>query len=316
MKGMPPGPTWHAAKIVECGGQCTTNPRSGGVFAHDRPPPASPSSRWTPRRPARRRSVAAHMLYETANPFRMREPAGTLDVSDAAYRAVDDRVVRVEGSRVRTRRAAHDQARRRPAHRLRDDVVHRHPRPAHPGRHRGLGRAAAQGARRAGQPDARAGRRTTTSSTSASTATTPSSKTSTPQPAPAREVGRDAAGARGRPGDRDRRREDRQPADAAPADDGHGLPAQPRVRDVAGRDRARSRRTSSSSTTSSTPSRRPRCSAPSSGRTAPMPEHARRTSRSRSGRRTPARSGSPWSCSCATPRATPSRPTRRSSTRT
>jgi hypothetical protein len=28
MLGMPSGPTWHAAKLVECGGQCTTNPRS------------------------------------------------------------------------------------------------------------------------------------------------------------------------------------------------------------------------------------------------------------------------------------------------
>ncbi|MFI5592189.1 acyclic terpene utilization AtuA family protein [Amycolatopsis sp. NPDC051758] len=97
MKGMPPGPVWHAAKIVECGGQCTTNPRSGGVFARiDRTgftiEPLDPAASCTPT------SVAAHMLYETANPFRMREPAGTLDVSGAGYRAVDDRVVRVEGS--------------------------------------------------------------------------------------------------------------------------------------------------------------------------------------------------------------------------
>ncbi len=97
MKGMPAGPTWHAAKIVECGGQCTTNPRSGGVFARiDQDgftiEPLDPAVSCTPT------SVAAHMLYETANPFRMREPAGTLDVTHATYRAVDDRIVRVEGS--------------------------------------------------------------------------------------------------------------------------------------------------------------------------------------------------------------------------
>ncbi|MGC4943098.1 acyclic terpene utilization AtuA family protein [Kribbella sp. DT2] len=97
MKGMPAGPTWHAAKIVECGGQCTTNPRSGGVFARiDRTgftiEPLDPAVSCTPT------SVAAHMLYETANPFRMREPAGTLDVTQATYAAVDDRIVRVEGS--------------------------------------------------------------------------------------------------------------------------------------------------------------------------------------------------------------------------
>ncbi|GAA4930716.1 acyclic terpene utilization AtuA family protein [Streptomonospora halophila] len=97
MHGMPPGPTWHAAKIVECGGQSTTDPRSGGVFAtvdhHGFTiEPLDPAVSCTPN------SVAAHMLYETADPFRMREPAGTLDVTAATYRAVDDRTVRVEGS--------------------------------------------------------------------------------------------------------------------------------------------------------------------------------------------------------------------------
>jgi hypothetical protein len=98
MKGMPAGPAWHASKIVECGGQCTTNPRVGGVLATiDRDgftiEPLDPSSSCTPT------TVAAHMLYETVDPFRMREPAGTLVVSDATYTALDDRRVRVEGSR-------------------------------------------------------------------------------------------------------------------------------------------------------------------------------------------------------------------------
>lgn len=97
MKGMPPGPTWHAAKIVECGGQCTTNPRAGGVFAVvDRDgftiEPLDPDAACTPI------SVAAHMLYETVDPFRMREPAGELDVGGASYTALDHRRVRVEGS--------------------------------------------------------------------------------------------------------------------------------------------------------------------------------------------------------------------------
>ncbi|MGA5506996.1 acyclic terpene utilization AtuA family protein [Streptomyces umbrinus] len=98
MLGMPAGPTWHASKIVECGGQCTTDPRAGGVFAtidHDGfvIEPLDPANACTPI------SVAAHMLYETANPYRMREPAGTLDVSGATYTALDERRVRVEGSR-------------------------------------------------------------------------------------------------------------------------------------------------------------------------------------------------------------------------
>ena len=98
MRGLPPGPTWHAAKIIECGGQCTTDPRAGGVFARiDHSgftiEPLSQEAACNPT------SVAAHMLYETVNPFTMREPGGTIEVADAQYTAVDQRIVRVEGSR-------------------------------------------------------------------------------------------------------------------------------------------------------------------------------------------------------------------------
>ena len=98
MKGAPAGPTWHAAKIVECGGQCTANPRAGGVYTVIDATgftiqPLAADNACTPY------TVAAHMLYETVNPYRMREPDGTLDVREATYVAVDDRTVRVEGSR-------------------------------------------------------------------------------------------------------------------------------------------------------------------------------------------------------------------------
>lgn len=99
MRGMPAGPAWHAAKVIECGGLCTTDPRSGGgVLARiDRTgftvEPLDPDAACTPQ------SVAAHMLYETADPHTMREPGGTIEVAGARYAAVDDRVVRVEGSR-------------------------------------------------------------------------------------------------------------------------------------------------------------------------------------------------------------------------
>jgi hypothetical protein len=99
-RGAPPGPTWHAAKTAECGGQCTTNPRGGGVlvdiddegFTVD---PLDPGSSCTPL------SVAAHMIYENADPNTMREPTGTLDVTEARYEQLDDRRVRVTGSRFR-----------------------------------------------------------------------------------------------------------------------------------------------------------------------------------------------------------------------
>ncbi len=97
MRGCPPGPSWHAAKTTECGGQCTVNARLGGVlFEVDDTgftvEPLDPDNACTPT------SVAAHMVYENVDPFRMREPAGTLDTSAAVYRALDARRVRVEGS--------------------------------------------------------------------------------------------------------------------------------------------------------------------------------------------------------------------------
>jgi hypothetical protein len=98
MHGLPGGPAWHAAKTVECGGQCTTNPTAGGVHVRIdgtgfTVTPLSPEAACTPM------SVAAHMLYENADPFRLLEPTGTLDTSAATYTAIDERTVRVEGSR-------------------------------------------------------------------------------------------------------------------------------------------------------------------------------------------------------------------------
>jgi Acyclic terpene utilisation family protein AtuA len=97
LRGCPPGPTWHAAKTAECGGQCTTNPRGGGVLVSIDDggftvEPLDVDTACTPM------SVAAHMIYENADPNVMREPSGTLDVTDADYQALDDRCVRVTGS--------------------------------------------------------------------------------------------------------------------------------------------------------------------------------------------------------------------------
>lgn len=99
MKGAGAGPAWHAAKIAECGGQCTVNPLQGGgvlirvgqdsfeVEALDQANQCSPES------------VSAHMLYENSDPFKLIEPGGVLDVTDAEYRWLDERVTRVTGSR-------------------------------------------------------------------------------------------------------------------------------------------------------------------------------------------------------------------------
>jgi hypothetical protein len=102
MQGLPPGPSWHAAKTVECAGLCTTTSTgltgSGPVYVvidegGFTVTPLNPDAACTPM------SVAAHMLYENADPIELREPGGTLDTSAATYVSLDDRTVRVEGSR-------------------------------------------------------------------------------------------------------------------------------------------------------------------------------------------------------------------------
>jgi hypothetical protein len=96
--GVAPGLAWHAAKLLEC----------GSAIAVSRPSPDSifvtfgddyfdiealdPDVRCTPQ------SVAAHALYENADPYRLVESSGTLDLTQAFYEALDHRSVRVRGS--------------------------------------------------------------------------------------------------------------------------------------------------------------------------------------------------------------------------
>jgi hypothetical protein len=102
LKGAPAGPSWHAAKIAECGAQCTakTGIGAGVLISIDESgfevEPLSVDNYCDPH------SVSAHMLYENSNPFVLVEPGGVLDVTDASYVQKDDRTVRVEGSLWRT----------------------------------------------------------------------------------------------------------------------------------------------------------------------------------------------------------------------
>ncbi|MGW2696263.1 acyclic terpene utilization AtuA family protein [Streptomyces sp. NPDC001296] len=95
--GADPGLTWHAAKTIECGAACAIPPSADGLFVHLRDDhfdvePLDPASRLTPH------SVAAHTLYENANPYLITEPSGVLDTTDATYTALDERRVRVAGA--------------------------------------------------------------------------------------------------------------------------------------------------------------------------------------------------------------------------
>jgi hypothetical protein len=98
--GADAGLSWHAAKTLECGAACAVVPAADGMFARIREDhfdiePLDLNARCTPQ------TIAAHTLYENANPFLLTEPSGVIDTEQAEYHALCGRVVRVTGSRFR-----------------------------------------------------------------------------------------------------------------------------------------------------------------------------------------------------------------------
>jgi hypothetical protein len=99
MRGAEPGLAWHLGKIIECGAQ-VAEPRLGGdsvigtiyddYFTVE---PGHPDKRVT------RTRVAAHTLYENPSPYHLKEPTGLVDTSHADFTQLDDRTVKVTGSR-------------------------------------------------------------------------------------------------------------------------------------------------------------------------------------------------------------------------
>jgi len=89
----------HMGKILECAAIAST-PGSGSDcmmgWLYDN------SFEVEPLNPARRcttLSVAAHTLYEKTDPYRLPGPGGLLDLTETSFTAVNDRRVRVSGSR-------------------------------------------------------------------------------------------------------------------------------------------------------------------------------------------------------------------------
>ncbi len=98
MYGCHEGAAWHGAKIGECGALCATNPQSGVVMIEFDDTgfnviPMAEKAQATPP------TVSAHMLYENSDPHILYEPGGYLDVSHANYQALDEKSVRVTGSK-------------------------------------------------------------------------------------------------------------------------------------------------------------------------------------------------------------------------
>ncbi|MDR2758051.1 MAG: DUF1446 domain-containing protein [Spirochaetaceae bacterium] len=96
-KGCSVAAAWHGAKTVECGAQCADKSDGMGVFLtvdeegfYVRP--LIPDAHCTPY------TVSAHLLYENADPFYLKEPSGAMLTGNAVYTQVDEYTVRVTGS--------------------------------------------------------------------------------------------------------------------------------------------------------------------------------------------------------------------------
>lgn len=99
LRGYDPALVIHLGKILECGG-AASYPRHGsdsllGFLGQDHFLVEPPN----PHRVCTVASVAAHTLYEKADPYNLHLPGGTLDLHDAVFEQYDERTVRVSGSR-------------------------------------------------------------------------------------------------------------------------------------------------------------------------------------------------------------------------
>jgi hypothetical protein len=97
INGFEPGLCWHLGKIMECGALCA-EPAGKTMFGILRDDyfilePINPVERCTVA------SVAAHTLYEKTHPYLLPGPGGTTDLSNAVFEQLDDRRVKVSGSK-------------------------------------------------------------------------------------------------------------------------------------------------------------------------------------------------------------------------
>ena len=97
MLGYPMGIATHMAKIVECASLCCL-PGGRDTILAVLDDGGFDLESMNPARAATPASVAAHSLYEQADPFEIREPAGRVDLQHVNFTALDARRTRVEGA--------------------------------------------------------------------------------------------------------------------------------------------------------------------------------------------------------------------------
>lgn len=97
MLGFPPGISMHMAKIIECASLCCV-PGGRDSILGVLDDSGFELESMAQNRAATPASVAAHSLYEQADPYEVREPSGRADLRHVTYRALGARRTRVEGA--------------------------------------------------------------------------------------------------------------------------------------------------------------------------------------------------------------------------
>jgi len=98
MHGAHAGAAWHAAKVAECGAQCSALRFGGSGVLVSIDAEGFDVAPLGIKNYCDVHSVSAHMLYENSDPFLLTEPGGVLNVTRAEYTQLDERTVRVTGS--------------------------------------------------------------------------------------------------------------------------------------------------------------------------------------------------------------------------
>jgi hypothetical protein len=99
-RGFDMGLAFHMAKLLECGAQCAVPLAANDCLLgtlrrdHFELEPMNPERGVTPV------SVAAHMMYEQPDPHHFYEPEGLVDLEHTHIEKLDDRRVRVTGSKL------------------------------------------------------------------------------------------------------------------------------------------------------------------------------------------------------------------------
>ena len=99
LRGFDLGLAYHMAKIIECGAQCAIPAGTNDCILATLRDDHFELEVLSPERRLTATSVAAHMLYQQPSPHVFHEPEGAVDLRHTEIEEIDDRRVRVRGSR-------------------------------------------------------------------------------------------------------------------------------------------------------------------------------------------------------------------------